>query len=141
MPVTPSDDKKAFWKRIRYDPVVLNLMGWEEAPPISLATQIIMKKAIPDILQAGSKYICIYNVPSRKTQDIHFSDTVMQIDMFVPYDESDIADKAMTQIIKKCANNFTINNRPVIFDALIGDIPAPTGFYCNSVRFYYYSTI
>lgn len=141
MPITPSNDKKAFWKRIRYDTVIIKSMGWSKFKDCDFIKYILLKRAFPEILKSDCKYICIYNVPCRKTQSIRFSDTVIQIDILVPSNDSDSADKAMEQIINICSNNFKVNNRHVMFDTLLGDTTAPTGFYCNSVRFYYYSSV
>lgn len=141
MPITPSSDKTAVWMRIRGDPEILNLMGWTDATPLELAKSIIKRKATDDVLTASKKLICIYNVPSRKTQSVNFADAVLQVDVMVPSADSDKADKVVEKIIKLLTNGFSLNNRPVLFDAQVGDSAAPTGFYCHSVRFNYFCSI
>ncbi|MEE1493103.1 MAG: hypothetical protein UGF45_14155 [Massilioclostridium sp.] len=141
MAVTPSQDKKAFWKRIRYDPEILRLMGWENVSPVEFPDLILTKRAIPGILKASDRYICIYNTSGKRTYDTAFSSPVMQIDVLVPYQDSDRADRVVERLIPLFTKNFKVNNRYVLFDSQLGDTTAPSGFYCHSVRFFYYTSI
>lgn len=142
MPVTSSQDKKAFWKLIRYDEKILKLMGWDNLKPVEFPKHILLKREVDGLLTAGKKYISIYDVYSRTTSDSFFLDTIKQIDVFVPSEESDIADLVVSRLIKSvCNGQFKVNNRYPKLDAQVGDTAAPNGFYCHSVRFFYYSTV
>ena len=84
MAVTPSQDKKAFWKRIRYDPEILRLMGWENVSPVEFPDLILTKRAIPGILKASDRYICIYNTSGKRTYDTAFSSPVCKLTFLFP---------------------------------------------------------
>lgn len=118
MPVTSSQDKKAFWKLIRYDEKILKLMGWDNLKPVEFPKHILLKKEVDGLLTAGKKYISIYDVYSRTTSDSFFLDTIKQIDVFVPSEESDIADLVVSRLIKSvCNGQFKVNNRYPKLDA------------------------
>lgn len=116
-------------------------MGWEDAKPIDLAKSIVKQRATDEILKASSQFIFIYHVPSRKAQSMGFIDSVLQIDVMVPTAGRDKADRVVDRIIHLLTKQFLLNNRSLQLDATVGDSPAPTGFYCCSVRFNYFCSV
>lgn len=138
MSFTPNLDKNVIWKRIRYDPEILSLMGLTGKTDLEIAKAIIKRSQYDDIV-SSQKRICIYFRPSRDAGYDMWSENVFQVDVHVPATQDYIADQIQERI-KKLLHKYPVNNRLLQFDGQLGELATTTGFVCIGSRFSYYST-
>lgn len=159
MPFTPEEDKDEAWKRIRYDPYILEYLdltgtsltakanayiakhagtSLADAKNLVIAKAIIRRSQYEDLAD-GEKRICIYFRLSRDSGFDFWSENVLQIDCHVPATSDYIADRIQGRI-KTLLHKFILNGRLMQFDGQVGELASMSGFYCAGTRFSFYST-
>jgi hypothetical protein len=139
MAFTPNLDKNVIWKRIRYDPTILSLMGLTGKTDLEIGKAIIKRSQYEDIV-TSQKRMCIYFRPSRGTDYDMWTENVLEVDVHVPATQDYIAEQIQERV-KVLLHKFTVNNRQLQFDGQLGELATTPGFVCIGSRFCYYATI
>lgn len=142
MPITPDQDKDAFYKRIRGDPYVLKVLNLPDNNT-AIAQHIVKRRENIDPLNSQSRYVFIFDVPSSSAM-FPFEQSCMEIDVLCPAAYQFKADLVIEQIVALCGPlnecNWEVNGREVTRAVKVGNLAATPGFYRVGVRFYYYSS-
>jgi hypothetical protein len=139
MAFTPNLDKNVIWRRIRYDPTILSLMGLTGKSDLEIAKAIIKRSQYEDIA-TSQKRMCIYFRPSRTTGYDLWTENVLQVDVHVPSTHDYIAEQIQERV-KVLLHRFIVNNRQLQFDGQLGELATMPGFVCIGSRFNYFATI
>lgn len=140
MAITAVDDKNAVWRRIRGDPWTMDKLGIALNDTATAVKRILKHKNSDTELTDQTFYISIYFAPSRKCYDTAFLERVLEVDVFCPEAKSLQADEIMDQITALLtAHDFFIDGRKLLYDADIGDLAAPSGFYGVGTRYSFYT--
>lgn len=138
--ISAANDKRAVWRRIRGDPWTMDKLGIEMNDTATAAKRILKHKNSDEELTDQTFYVSIYFAPSRKCYDTAFVERIIQVDVICPESQSITADEIMDQITALLtAPDFKINGRYLLYDADVGDLAAPSGFYGIGTRYSFYT--
>lgn len=139
MAITPSEDKDAFWKRIRYDPWMeksFNLVGKTDA---FAATKIRKNRTVDDTELTGDvRYALIYDIISDAILS-PYELSCIEVDILAPSAAQDWADSKLSQVIALCGVGWSVNGKSVERVTRTGELTSAAGFYKCGARFYYSS--
>lgn len=148
MPITPGEDKQAFYERIRGDPYIIR--QWQIANEADARKKIVLHRQFDDMLTAGTYCMAIFDIPSEEAGG-PFERSGIQVDVIFPAAYQNRADATLRQIIKICKPTnkdgwgiaFALDGEHYRKDILrvlkVGDLASAPEFYRCGARFYYNS--
>lgn len=129
----PSIDLTAIQNIFKNDSEILNLLSLTGASQVDILKKIIRESKWNDLVDSERR-LCIYFVPSRKTNNESFNTGVLEIDCHVPAGEGFFAYEVLERVYK-LLHKQKINNRYLYHDGLLGELSTADGFFCCGSRY------
>lgn len=128
----PDGDLSAIWSKLAGDSTLLGLLGWTTGKN---KADFVWKGNRPPS-EGSQKKVCFYFAPSRASVNDLCSIEVVQFDAYAPNTKpQDVY--AIQKRIRELVHMQDINGRQMWFAGQQGDMPAPSGYVCLSVRYRY----
>ncbi len=148
MPITPGEDKMAFYERIRYDPYIIR--QWQIADEADARKKIVLHRQFDDMLTRDTYCIAIFDIPSEEAGG-PFERSGIQVDVIFPSAYQNRADATLSQVMALCGPD-NEDGWAIVFDlggvryrkeivkaVKVGDLASAPEFYRCGARFFYNS--